>query len=580
MKHLYFLLIILPCLLSAQYTHIPLHSDIHDFARRLEISGKSNLHSGIGEFSSRSVFQETIDTFESLARVDQYIAAKLVRDYPEFWNKVHHHESSSTEFIDSSNTFYTSSAVQKSAIEQIIEPQKKLLKYFYSNRNYFAQIKAKGFSLKVNPIVFFGGGRDLSQSSVTFENRRGIAISGQVNDKVFFYTDILESQAVFPSYINNYVNKFRAVPGNGFYKNYRSGVIDGLNGYDFLNATAYINAKVSKNIGIEFGNNNQFLGNGNRSLLLSDFTNNYLYLKFNTKIWKLHYQNIFAELIPISTKDNPTGTIIPRKYMTTHYLSFKHQNIELGIFESVIFERDGNFDLQYLNPIILYRLVEYNLASSDNVLIGLNGKWNFAKRFQLYGQLLVDEFKVRDLLIERNGWWANKFGIQAGIRYIDAFGLDNLDLGLEYNRVRPYTFGHGSGANYSHANQALAHPLGANFEEFNFTASHYLSPRLSLTSNNYLIRQGLDTEATLYGADVLRPSSEKPSEFGNNLLQGASSRTLLSINKASYELLPNYFLEANLSYRSQVSDISSLNFNNLILSGAIRINFWEPKIHL
>ena len=53
-----------------------------------------------------------------------------------------------------------------------------------------------------------------------------------------------------------------------------------------------------------------------------------------------------------------------------------------------------------------------------------------------------------------------------GIKYINAFNLRNFDLQLETNIVRPYTYQHNDSIdNYSHYNQPLAHPLGANFAE-------------------------------------------------------------------------------------------------------------------
>jgi hypothetical protein len=57
-------------------------------------------------------------------------------------------------------------------------------------------------------------------------------------------------------------------------------------------------------------------------------------------------------------------------------------------------------------------------------------------------------------------------GLQLGAKYINALGIKNLDLQLEYNRVRPFTYSHrDSVANYTHYNQPMAHPLGANFSE-------------------------------------------------------------------------------------------------------------------
>ena len=51
-------------------------------------------------------------------------------------------------------------------------------------------------------------------------------------------------------------------------------------------------------------------------------------------------------------------------------------------------------------------------------------------------------------------------------RKIDAFGIDHLDLQAEMNIIRPFTYTHrDSVRSYAHANQPLAHPLGANLRE-------------------------------------------------------------------------------------------------------------------
>ena len=50
--------------------------------------------------------------------------------------------------------------------------------------------------------------------------------------------------------------------------------------------------------------------------------------------------------------------------------------------------------------------------------------------------------------------------LQLGAKYVDAFGINNLDLQLEMNRVRPFTHSHNDSiSNYTHYNQPLAHPL-------------------------------------------------------------------------------------------------------------------------
>ena len=74
---------------------------------------------------------------------------------------------------------------------------------------------------------------------------------------------------------------------------------------------------------MELGHGRHFIGNGMRSLLLSDFSNNYFYLKFNTRVWKLNYQNLFAELSAVSANQLPGDLLLNKKYMASHYLSFR-----------------------------------------------------------------------------------------------------------------------------------------------------------------------------------------------------------------------------------------------------------------
>ena len=50
-----------------------------------------------------------------------------------------------------------------------------------------------------------------------------------------------------------------------------------------------------------------------------------------------------------------------------------------------------------------------------------------------------------------------------GLKYIDVLGIDNLDYQVEWNTARPYTYSHYDDANYTHYNQALAHPVGSKF---------------------------------------------------------------------------------------------------------------------
>jgi hypothetical protein len=90
------------------------------------------------------------------------------------------------------------------------------------------------------------------------------------------------------------VRNYKAVPGVGFYKVFKSD----LSAQDYFDARGYITFNAAKFIDFQFGYDKNFIGNGYRSFFLSDWGNSYLFAKINTKIWKFNYQNIFMELMP------------------------------------------------------------------------------------------------------------------------------------------------------------------------------------------------------------------------------------------------------------------------------------------
>ena len=96
-----------------------------------------------------------------------------------------------------------------------------------------------------------------------------------------------------------------------------------------------------------------------------DFGNNYLFLKINTRIWRINYQNLFMELH--SPDNGIANVLIPKKYAAIHHLDIAiTKNFNMGLFEAVIFGRKNHFEFGYLNPIIFYRSIELSNGSFDN----------------------------------------------------------------------------------------------------------------------------------------------------------------------------------------------------------------------
>lgn len=462
--------------------------------------------------------------------------------------------------------------------EDSVEMRRGLFGVFYKNPDMLFGVHHKDYSFGINVLFDFNLGQDFYSDETIFRNKRGMELFGELDDRFYFYSAYEENQSNFLSYRQPFLDTYKAIRGKGNYKDYQSRVFDQVTGYDYGFATAYLGYKLSKHTRLEIGHNQYFIGNGIRSLLLSDTGNNYFNVRFQAKFWKIHYQSIFAELSSISARYNRNNQLLPKKYMVNHYLSLKpHKNIEVGIFEAIIFSRENHFELQYLNPVIFYRTLEHQLDSPDNVLLGANGKWNFFKTVSLYGQFLLDEFRVNEFF-SGDGWWGNKYALQLGLNYINVLGISQLDTQLEYNRVRPFTYSHWKRiedfneltvSNYSHFNQPLAHPLGANFTELIFNLRYRPISRLLCEARFLYTKQGLNDDNN-YGSDILIDNVNRLSDYDQFQNQGLLSTIKSTRLSISYEITNKLYIDLNVLLRTDAT--SNHTITNNFLGTGLRYN--------
>jgi len=476
--------------------------------------------------------------------------------------------------MDSSQTFYYSG--DGASISKYRLSKRPILKTFYKTPAHLYEVDVEDFYLRIDPLLHFGIGRETEEDVPTYINQRGLSIRGRVGKNVFFHTSFYDSQVRYVNYINQYTDSIGVVPGVGLYKDYNSKFLDVSNGRGFLLATAYVGINLGKYIGLQLGHNQHFIGDGIRSLFLSDFSTPFFSLKFNTRIWKFHYQNIFAELEADDFHSvNGTNEPIAKKYMAAHYLSFKPgKTVTLGLFESVIFDRPGDhFELQYLNPIILYRSIESSIGSPDNVVLGFSARVNIKKTISTYGQFILDDISIQKILDGQMDFWGNKFGYQLGLKYINVLGINSLDAQIEWNQVRPYTYSHyNEKANFSHYNQALAHPLGANFNEWIGTLNYQVSPRLKIQSSLYLMDKGEDVDSLSYGGNILVPNTQRPDDYGNAVGQGIGTNIVFWTSGIHYELSPGLYVDLEYLLRKKTSDLPERDLNTNHFQFGVRLN--------
>jgi hypothetical protein len=446
--------------------------------------------------------------------------------------------------------------------------KKPFLKYFYKYKNDLYSVNEKEFEMHVNPVLYFSGGIDKGQHVIPYVNTRGVEVSGMISKKIGFYTFLSTTQAAYPNYVRGWINRYLAVPYEGFWKVYNK------DGVDFFTATGYISFNVVKPVNIRFGHGKTIIGDGIRSMVLSDFSNNYLYLKLDVKVWKLDYFSLFAQNYAdayAQAGTGSTGGTYPRKFLAHHHLSLNiTRNLNIGLFESVVIgDSTQSFELGYLNPMIFYRALEQQSGSHDNAIVGTDFKWNFLKHFSIYGQVLLDEFKL-DEVLAGNGWWGNKFSAQGGLKYINVAGIKNLDAQLEFNISRPYTYTHSDiYTNYAHYRMPLAHPYGANFKELIMALRYQPFSRIMLNLKGILATYGEDDASSNWGKNIMISYNTRESDYGNFIGQGYATTFNYLNFMGTYQYKINVFFDLELAYHDVKSDLTSLN-NHSVYAG---INF-------
>ncbi|MBX9448195.1 MAG: hypothetical protein KL787_00080 [Taibaiella sp.] len=129
---------------------------------------------------------------------------------------------------------------------------------------------------------------------------------------------------------------------------------------------------------------------------------------------------------------------LPKKYASMHYLGMNiGRRFNLGLFESTVFNRHNAMDIYNFIPVIYGNTLHRSWTGQHQTSLGLTFKalpWN---NFQIYGQGFANSIDFRNF---SEGSWKNQFATQLGIKYTNAFTLRNLDLQLEWNAVRPWTY--------------------------------------------------------------------------------------------------------------------------------------------
>ncbi len=399
-----------------------------------------------------------------------------------------------------------------------------------------------------------------NSKNITWLNTRGFQFEANVAKHFYLYTAVYENQGRFPTYLSTFTNSNAIIPGQGKVTALSTRT------FDYSSSTAILHYVPNKYVNTSIGYGKNFIGDGYRSIILSDVAFNYPYFKITGTLGKVQYTSIWSQFIDLKSSSLSYDNVYKKKWGVFHYLDWNvNKKLSIGLFESIIWQdadstNKRGFDWSYLNPILLLRPVEFANGSPDNALLGFNLKYKLFPKFTTYGQLLLDEFKAKEMLSNKK-WWANKYAIQLGIRTFDIFSIPKLDIQAEFNTARPYTYSSRTSLlNYGHYNEPLAHPLGANFREFLIIPT-YQYKRWYIRGEIMFAQYGLDPTKMNYGKDIFLSYYTHVKEYGNKIGQGIKTNLYMGDIKLSYILNPlyNLRLEAGITYRKESNEIQKSN---------------------
>ncbi len=550
------IIFLLPVSGFTQSTFLPQGSKSDHFLERMEILLQTNpdLNVYTAKPLSRKVAVRIAEVADSLHKYYPY-------DYYYRLSKIDQY--SLNDLLMNNSEWVTEN-------QDSFKSKKPFLDAFYKNKANFFQVNEKDFFLTLDPVLQEQQSYESGNKERVFLNSKGFTMRGMIGNRLGFSTYLTDNQERGPRFFQDRVAQFSAIPGAGYYKPFKN------TAFDYFDARGAIYFNIWKYFDIQFGYDKNFIGNGYRSLFLSDYSAPYLFLKINTRIWKLNYENIFMELI--SQYARITDYQYPKKYAVVHHLSYNAAKwLNLGLYENVVFSRADYFDFSYLNPVIFLVSAQQQNGSPDKTTAGIDFKANIGHSTQFYGQLVINEFVFSQILHYSRGWWGNKQGLQLGFKYIDIFNVKNLDLQIETNLVRPYTYSHNDTvSNYSHYNQPLAHPLGSNFSEFIVIARYQPFYKLNLEARIIYYRQGLDSGGQNFGSNIFLNYDTRPRDYGFKIGSGIPATCVNAYAAASYEIKENLFLELSAMHRTYTThDIIPTTSSSTMFTAGIRLNMFR-----
>ncbi|QNK61025.1 gliding motility protein RemB [Pedobacter sp. PAMC26386] len=328
---------------------------------------------------------------------------------------------------------------------------------------HLVNVKNKDYTFYLDFLPDFQLGREFNDKQTTWLNTRGYQVGITIGSKFFIYTSGYENQTKLPNYERDYTQRTGMIAGQADSKiNFSSSKTD------WSYVTALIGYSPTKALTISLGHDKTFIGDGYRSVLLSDFAAANPMLRVTADLGKkVRYMAMWSYMQDRNAPEFNSFYNNRRKWGAFHYVDWTVNNkASLGFFNALIAEEANDqgqghgFDLNYINPILFASGLRPSGTTPDHTLIGFNGKYKVLEKTTVYGQLIFDQVKSAGSNKSKNAW-------QLGFRGSDLFKVNRLNYLVEYNTATPNTYSTNYPlTSYTQLGESLAHPLGSDYREW------------------------------------------------------------------------------------------------------------------
>lgn len=341
-------------------------------------------------------------------------------------------------------------------------------------RKHVFELKGKDYFLTISPTINLSRGKDFLDTNdrKLFQNTRGFIVEGDLFKNFSFSTSFYENQARFTEYESDYFLALGELyPVANFYYHTQNAVIPGsgrtkyfnTDGFDYAYAIGNLVYTPIKQLTISTGNNQHFIGDGHRSLLLSDHSYSAPYVMadwtINSKFRFTYMRSRLMNLVRRPATGSVESYYEAKGYSVNYFTYQPNSKINISLFEGSIWNRGDSITSHashpmFYNPVPVISSLILNGKNELNSLLGINLGVQITDNHRAYGQLAL------------NGSDYEKLGFQLGYRGYNFFGLKDFMLQAEYNYV-PLGLYESSNArlNYTHYNMSLGHSRGNGFQE-------------------------------------------------------------------------------------------------------------------